>query len=387
MRLEILIDKNAPVIYPLNGPKVVLGSSEKSDIVIPVLGVSRKHVCILIEGDQHSVVDLGSTNGSFINENRLIPGKKTEFTTFFPLRLGTNVLVTLVAEEDYEIKMNLQAPLRTGKSDDSSKTRIISLKELNKTKTEKLINIRDEKRAESLGNGQKKVLKKKKFNFVPLVILSFLLVVAVFNFSQVKKEESGDYEEVGKIIRSFDDHSSVKVPETSKNLIPENELPSRDYFTKLQFEMKCISDVEKVFCSYLPGINSPNLGVTQVGLSLYALVDGTNFINASRDFFSKINKDTATFQVTDELIADTAVYMYLMSALKKDLDVTPYNDMNLFVGLFEKIDNKDHLFRTFALKPKVMNDLRPNLVERNLVFLKSNGESALSLTKNYYRTF
>ncbi len=388
MRLEVLIDKNAPVVYPLSGPKIILGSSEKCDVVINALGISRKHVCVLVEGDQYSVVDLGSTNGSFINENRLIPGKKTELTTFFPLRLGSNVLVTLISEEDYEVKMNLQAPSSKGRSDDSSKTRVISLKELNKVKTEKLINIRDEKRAESQGKGQKKVVKKKKINIVPFFAISLLVGALVFNLTQVKdEEESQEYAKVGQIIKSSNDHSSIKPAVSVTELIPKEEIPSRDYFSKIQYEMKCTSDVEKVFCTYLPGVNPPNQGVTQVGLSLYAMVDGTSFIEASRELFSKNTKNDQSFQVTDELIADTAVYLYLMSALKKELDLTGLSDIKLFVGLYEKVEGEDRLFRAFALRPKVINDLRPNLVERNLAFLKSNGESALSVTKNYYHTF
>jgi len=151
--------------------------------------------------------------------------------------------------------------------------------------------------------------------------------------------------------------------------------------------MKCTSDVEKVFCSYLPGIHSPNLGVTQVGLSLYAMVDGTPFIQASRELFSKNSNDAQTFIVTDELIGETAVYLYLINALKNELDLTHLNEIKLFVGLYEKIGTEDRLFTAFALRPKVINDLRPNLVERNLTFLKSNGVSALSVTKKYYQTF
>jgi len=387
MRLEILIDKNTPVIYPISGPKVILGSSDKCDVVINALEISRKHVCVLVEGDQYSVVDLGSTNGSFINENRLTPGKKIEFTTFFPLRLGSNVLVTLIAEEDYELKNNFEDLISKKRIDDSSKTRVLSLKELNNVRTEKLINIRDEKRVQSQGKAQKKIIKKKKINIVPFLAISLLIVALFFNLTQVKEKVPLEYAKVGQIIKSSDDHRLVTASPAPTGFIPGQEIPSRDYFSKIQYEMKCTSDMEKVFCTYLPGVNPPNQGVTQVGLSLYAMVDGTSFIEASRELFSKNTKDDQSFQVTDELIADTAVYLYLMSALKKELDLTGLSDIKLFVGLYEKVEGEDRLFRAFALRPKIINDLRPNLVERNLAFLKSNGESALSVTKNYYHTF
>ena len=61
--------------------------------------------------------------------------------------------------------------------------------------------------------------------------------------------------------------------------------------------------------------------------------------------------------------------------------------MKLFIALYEKVEAELRLFRVIAIKPGVINDLRPNLVEQNLHFIKTNGESALSVTKNYYRTF
>ena len=100
MRLEVLVVNGDVQVFPLNRPKIIIGSGESSDIVLKTEGVSRKHVFVLVEDDQYYVVDQGSTNGTFINEERLQPGKKVEFTSFFPVRLGENVLLTLLSDDE-----------------------------------------------------------------------------------------------------------------------------------------------------------------------------------------------------------------------------------------------------------------------------------------------
>jgi hypothetical protein len=57
--------------YSLNAPSIVLGRSSEADILIDDTGVSRKHLEIRTEGGSATAVDLGSTNGSFVNGQRI----------------------------------------------------------------------------------------------------------------------------------------------------------------------------------------------------------------------------------------------------------------------------------------------------------------------------
>lgn len=57
--------------YAINDSPVVLGRSSDADILIDDTGVSRKHVEILLQGERAWAVDLGSTNGSHVNGERL----------------------------------------------------------------------------------------------------------------------------------------------------------------------------------------------------------------------------------------------------------------------------------------------------------------------------
>lgn len=145
MHLEISIENEQPLVFPLNKPRLLLGSHESCDIVIRQKNISRKHLVIVSKNLSYYVVDQNSTNGSFLNDVKLVPGTEVELTTFFPLRLGNKVLVTLNSSE-----AELEAPPEDAEKPDNSlrnffkeeaqeTTKMISLKDLNKASTAKLV--------------------------------------------------------------------------------------------------------------------------------------------------------------------------------------------------------------------------------------------------------
>lgn len=100
MKIEIHNGASSAESHPLTKDSTSVGASTTSDIKVVAEGVSRKHIVILRENDDYFVIDQGSTNGTYINEEQLVAGKKYPFTTFFPLKLGVNVLVSLVNSDD-----------------------------------------------------------------------------------------------------------------------------------------------------------------------------------------------------------------------------------------------------------------------------------------------
>ncbi|WP_028279973.1 DUF3662 and FHA domain-containing protein [Arthrobacter sp. H5] len=57
--------------YSLNAGSVILGRSSEADILVDDTGVSRRHLEIQIQGGQTRAVDLRSTNGSYVNGQRV----------------------------------------------------------------------------------------------------------------------------------------------------------------------------------------------------------------------------------------------------------------------------------------------------------------------------
>lgn len=57
--------------YSLNAPSVVLGRSSEADILVDDTGVSRRHLEIRTENGASRAIDLGSTNGSFVNGQKV----------------------------------------------------------------------------------------------------------------------------------------------------------------------------------------------------------------------------------------------------------------------------------------------------------------------------
>ena len=63
-------------VFHLTGARFVIGRAPGCDLQVDHPAVSRQHAAITAEGRRYYVEDLGSTNGSFLNGDRLEPGKR-----------------------------------------------------------------------------------------------------------------------------------------------------------------------------------------------------------------------------------------------------------------------------------------------------------------------
>jgi hypothetical protein len=69
--LKIVNGAQAGQIYNLHSGKNKLGRSPSSDLCIPTNGVSKEHLEITLQGNHLSLVDLRSSNGTFVNGSRI----------------------------------------------------------------------------------------------------------------------------------------------------------------------------------------------------------------------------------------------------------------------------------------------------------------------------
>ena len=62
---------NTGKIYPLEAPEIIIGRDASNGVAINDAEVSRKHAKLNLHGSAYVIQDLGSTNGTFINGQRI----------------------------------------------------------------------------------------------------------------------------------------------------------------------------------------------------------------------------------------------------------------------------------------------------------------------------
>jgi pSer/pThr/pTyr-binding forkhead associated (FHA) protein len=411
MRLEVLIGSDEPIIFPLNSSRVVVGSSEGCDIILNSSGVSRKHVIITSEDDMFYVTDQGSTNGTFVNEERLIPGRRTEFTSFFPVRLGDNVLLSLLSEEEEPVGdeeesldkgLNLEAPIKAPAPESrpqpvnrssapvGESTTVINLKELQKARTENLVKVRDKKREiRKTAKKTKPAPKKtnKKTNYVPYFALLLVGAAAYYNFyMQEKPEEPVVVQSPEEIINQPIPQEPVVVEEKPKFTVPESELPARETLGPLLSDIKCATDTEKFFCDRLPGLNEGQYGAVQVGTTIYLLMNFAPFLEEASSIVMKpVQTAPEIVEHYEDFLRQTAVYLFFTNHLK-ELDEALLGDLKVVLVFFNEVDGST-VDTAVAFYPKSINANREKFNDAQVKVLRRVGVNGLSFTKDIYTLF
>jgi len=85
-------------IYPLEAPEIIIGRDASNGVAINDAEISRKHAKLSLHGSAYVIQDLGSTNGSFVNGQRITgtqvlnPGDTVSF--------GENIVLMYEAAQD-----------------------------------------------------------------------------------------------------------------------------------------------------------------------------------------------------------------------------------------------------------------------------------------------
>jgi len=80
--------EGAPPSLTFDGNRVVLGRSDGCDVRLPDPSVSLRHATLRQSGSEYSLVDEGSTNGTFVNESPLAPRTPTLLNDRTTIRVG-----------------------------------------------------------------------------------------------------------------------------------------------------------------------------------------------------------------------------------------------------------------------------------------------------------
>ena len=387
MRLEVLVDSEDPLIFPLNKPKIVIGSSETCDIVLNTSGVSRKHMIVQVEGENFYVIDQGSTNGSYINEERLVPGRRVEFTSFFPVRLGDNVLLTLLSDEEagdqslssFTIPVRESQPVKTV----GSETTMISLKDLQAKSTETLVKKRQEtlvRKKVASKPAPKKNDDKSRMRVVKVVALLMLGAAAYYNFFFIERTSTVTQVEKVEEISPEDLPAPVAAP------APFAKVDSADFLAKNRFigmlnDLKCTIDLEKSLCDSVAGAGIAPWGVVQIGSSIGIMVDGSSFFTEARSFFKDLPANAPLTPELESKLYFVAHLLFIQKAWPKDFNFEPYKDLKLFVALF---NNPTEVGTVAAYAPETLKKLTEVLKPQILESAKRFGVQRLDFLNVYF---
>lgn len=88
MKLSVQIEFDKTLDLETSKTSVIVGRSPKNDLVVPHDSISRQHCQIDVVKNVFYITDLGSSNGSFIDGQKLEPQVKTPFISSQQLTLG-----------------------------------------------------------------------------------------------------------------------------------------------------------------------------------------------------------------------------------------------------------------------------------------------------------
>lgn len=77
--------------FPLDGATISIGRTDENDIIIKNLGVSRKHAQITKENDEYFIEDMGSRNGTILNDK--VISSKTKLSDQDKISIGKHQLL------------------------------------------------------------------------------------------------------------------------------------------------------------------------------------------------------------------------------------------------------------------------------------------------------
>ncbi len=404
--------------YSFENKKIVtIGRAPECDVQLLVEGVSRDHLLIMEtdEGD-FKFIDLGSTNGTYVNGQLIEKDVETDFNSFFPVKLGSQVYVYLIDEvtanaiqneyaerekEEEKEKSSLEFP--TG-AQDEPESEPESEEDLKKRKRKQLQDrvYVPKSRPTVTDHETTKVFKRptlavasssenKRKKKAPKVINLFLGLLAgigiAYYFSPKEKE----------VVKT-----SLKENVSHEPIAPKKKVVERSLEEKMMGIVgldKCLGETEALLCSELKKVRvlSNKEGFLKFASKLYLVVRLESIasayenyklgpteqarllkamaINLGRQFSEKkIRNNNLVFQKPDlnsDLAKQSALFIDLAvsKAFKKIKSIDEINEVTVI------LTNNNKFVHSAILGPKVFSELEKKKLSTDLLYYWRSGLS------------
>lgn len=380
MRIEVLIEGRDPEIYPINKAEIIIGSGSRCDIIVDALGISRRHLRIAKSETNYIVTDLGSTNGSFINEDRMVPGREVEFTSFFPIRLGLDVLISLLTVEEGQDVKDLQS--RNANRNDITNlhpgTTVIGLGELKKGSTDGLV----KKRQSSL-RAKKSEEKEDTVSSSRMLLLTMLCVALISGIGYYQYSTNKEAVLEGEATIQTPEAVAAKPapppssPPDPKFLVPAAELFSKERLDALLVDMKCVNPEELALCSAAQLTSQGREGVVQVGMKFVFLISEKDWLEkASLALPAPVDQGVHS-QDQDQLYK-TALMEFFFERLSA-VQAGSFQDKVFYFAFFSEFpDQSFKVSKAFAVTSEGFLRLRESYNQPSRRALRNHGFKAIS---------
>lgn len=94
MRLLVQIGEDEQ-IYEFEQRSIIVGSTDSCDIVLRYEGIGARHLKIFEQNHETYIGDLKSGFPTYMNDKQMVPGKRYEYSSFFPVELG-GIIISLM---------------------------------------------------------------------------------------------------------------------------------------------------------------------------------------------------------------------------------------------------------------------------------------------------